>query len=105
MDIQWRHESTHERPWAADHVKRVSFLVPEGPLTAERLSARLGEAGIDRHSWGLEQLTDLELVLLYDYVERVFRAACDGKVHVRPRPQLLELVPRGPVNQSGTSTT
>lgn len=77
-------------------MRRVSFLVPDGPLTAEGVSARLAEAGIKRHPWGLEQLTDLELLLLADYAERLFLAVGNGRVMSRPRPAVLDLVPSGP---------
>lgn len=77
-------------------MRRVSFLVPDGPLTPERVSARLAEAGIKRHPSSLEQLTDLELVLIADYVERLFMAGGNGKVMARPRPAVLDMAVWGP---------
>lgn len=72
--------------------RRVLFLHPVAPLTAEVVCERLEQAGIDRALGALRTLTEVELLLVYDYVERLFRSSCDGRVHTRPRPFVLDAI-------------
>lgn len=73
-------------------MRRVAFLVPQGPLTAESVSARLEAAGITRPPYLLNQLSELELLVVSDWVERAFSASAGGKSRSRPRPLVLDLV-------------
>lgn len=72
--------------------RRVLFLHPTIPLTAEMVCARLELAGIDRSIPALRTLTELELLLVYDYVERLFLAASSSKIQARPRPYVLDAI-------------
>lgn len=72
--------------------RRVLFLHPSIPLNAETVCGRLELAGIDRSIPALRTLTELELLLVYDYVERLFLAASCSKIQTRPRPYVLDAI-------------
>jgi len=76
-------------------VKRLTFYTPQGPLTPEAVSAQLAAVGIEREVDDLAAISDLELVLLFDYAQRLALSSGDGKVPRRPRPAILDRMPAG----------